>query len=417
VSAAGRWGIPAVRGHGRFVAATGIDSIGTGLVTTFIIIYFVRTTSLSLVTIGSSLSLARLLALPVPLLVGPLIDRFGARRTAAAGNLLVAAGFTGYLVAGHPWQIVAMSFLVQAGQATYWTSSSPLVVLAAAPRDRTRWFGFVHALRNAGLGLGAAAGSLSLGFSGTAGLHAIMAGNAVSCVVAAVLLTRWHPEPGATGPAATATAVPAGYGTVLRDGRYLLLIGVNVTFVFSALVVNVLLALYIDQGLHRGAWIAGVLLVLNTVQIVLTQTAITRRTERYRPTRVLIAASLVHVVSFVLFAALDVAPGWSVVAGLFLAMAVLTVGESLSAPPTDHLSVDLAPEHLRGRYLAVYQLSWTFGQVTAPLLFSLLFSRGPAVPLLALIAISLASVPLLLLLERTDRRVRAMNRSLVNETS
>jgi MFS family permease len=39
-----------------------------------------------------------------------------------------------------------------------------------------------------------------------------------------------------------------------------------------------------------------------------------------------------------------------------------------------------APEHLRGRYMAIYQLSWALGQAVAPALFGFLFTENHALP-------------------------------------
>ena len=69
-------------------------------------------------------------------------------------------------------------------------------------------------------------------------------------------------------------------------------------------------------------------------------------------------------------------------------------------PFAEDLSVSLAPERMRGRYLAVYQLSWTTGQTAAPALFTLLLSHNPRRPWLFLIVLCLAAVPALLRLER-----------------
>ncbi|QPP08382.1 MFS transporter [Streptomyces bathyalis] len=402
-------GVPRTSGHNRFVSATAIDSIGTGLVTAFILIYFTETTPLSLVAVGGAMTTARLLALPTALVVGPLVDRLGARVVAASSNLVSAVGYLGFLAADELWHVVVVVLIVQIGHSGYWTSSSALVVLASpGGNQRTRWFGFVHALRNAGLALGGAMGSVWLAVDDAAGLNGIILINAVMCVIAASLLLAWRPEPGpdeADGPDSGQTR--ASYMTVLRDARYLLLIGINVTFVFAALVINVLLAIYIVEGLHREAWIAGALLVLAAVQVTFTQTMVSKFVERFRATRVLIAACGFNVLAFALFALMDIAPVWAVVPGLFLAMIVLSVGETVSAAPGDQLSVDLAPEHVRGRYLALYQLSWTFGQVTAPAIFTFLLARQAVLPLMFLIALSAVAVPMLMWLERMIARPAA----------
>ncbi|MFD0571473.1 MFS transporter [Kitasatospora gansuensis] len=392
-----RFGLPRVAGNGGLVGASVIDSLGSGLVLAFVLVYFARTTELSLPVIGGALTLARLLAVPTAVTVGPLIDRWGARGLALAGNLISAAGYAGFLISHQVWQIVAAAWLAQVGAVTYWTSSTGLVVLAADGAERPRWFAMIHMLRNVGLGLGGALGAFLVGIGGTAGLRGVVVANAVSFLVAVVLLWRWRPTVRAVPAAARAGG---GYRTVLRDRRYLLLVAINVSFVFSALILSLLLAVYITEGLHREAWIAGALLVLNGGQVALTQTVVSRWLERFRPTRVIAAACGINALAFGVFAVLADAPGWAVPAGLFLAMLLYTLAETAATPFSEELSVSLAPEQLRGRYLAVYQLSWTFGQTVAPGLLTLLLAGGASLPWLFLIGLSLAAVPALLLLER-----------------
>lgn len=139
---------------------------------------------------------------------------------------------------------------------------------------------------------------------------------------------------------------------------------------------------------------------MNGVQVVLTQSVVARRLERFRPTRVLAAASLVNAVAFALFALMASAPGWAVLVGLHAAMFLFNAAETMATPFAEDLSVSLADPALRGRYLAVYQLSWNTGQALAPGLLTLLLVRGALWPWAFLAALAVAAVLTLLLLER-----------------
>lgn len=402
-----RLGIPRLTGNGKFVSASAIDSIGTGLILTFIVVYFAATTSVPLVTIGVAMTVARLLSLPTSVLVGPLIDRFSARRVAAAGNFVSAVGYTGFLFTDSAWSIVAVVFLVQVGHTTYWTSSAALVTLAAPKHQRIRWFGFIHALRNSGMGVGGAIGALLLAVSGVTGLHAITVANAATFIVAGLLLAAWRPPAHeqelaspANPPGSAQQSVASNLLTVLRDRRYAMLIGVNVTQVFAQMLIRILLAIYIVEALEMGAWIAGTLLVLATVQVALTQTVIARQIERHRPTRAIAAGCLLNATAFAMFAGLYAAPDWMVLIGLFIAMIVFTLGEVVGLPAIENLSVSIPPEHLRGRYLGVYQLSWSVGEIAAPAVLIYLLAQAAILPMIFLLLLSLLAIPVLLLLEQ-----------------
>ncbi|MFE2674948.1 MFS transporter [Streptomyces hygroscopicus] len=409
------WGLPDLAGKGRFVTANVIDSLGNGLVMAFTVVFFVKTTSLSLVAVGAALTVGQLLALPVPPVIGLLMDRYGPRIVVAAGNWISVAGFIGFLFSHAAWHIVLWQFVVQLGSNAFWMGNSPLIVLVARGVERARWFGFVRALRNVGVGFGGAASAAALSIGTVTGLRAVMAVNVVSFAVAGWLVITFRgadpSEAAGAGPAEPKPAEPeqasettgrraGGYRTVLKDTRYLRLVGASISFVFASTVVSVLLAVYVADNLAVGAWIVGVLVVLNTVMVALFQTLASRWIEARGPATVLVLALLLNAAAFAVFGALLALPGWAVIAGLLVAMVLYTVAEILSSPPTSELSVVMAPEHLRGRYLGVYQMSWSVGGALAPALLTALLEGGAALPWVFLTAISVLAVPLVLGLDR-----------------
>ncbi|MGW6732370.1 MFS transporter [Streptomyces sp. NPDC055013] len=410
------WGLPDLAGKGRFVTANLIDSLGNGLVMAFTVVFFVKTTSLSLVAVGAALTAGHLLALPVPPLIGPLLDKFGPRTVVAVGNWVSVAGFIGFLFSHASWQIVLWQFVVQLGATAFWMGNSPLIVLVAPGDERARWFGFVRALRNVGIGFGGAASAVALSIGTVAGLRAVMVINAVSFAVAGWLVITFrgadtseaadagHTEPQPAEPEqpqGERTGQPwGGYRTVLKDTRYLRLVATNLSFAFSSAVITVLLAAYVADNLEVGSWIVGALVVLNTAMVALLQTLASRWIEARGPVTVLVLALLLNAAAFVVFGTLLVLPGWAVIAGLLIAMVLYTVAEILGSPPTSELSVVMAPEHLRGRYLGVYQMSWSVGGALAPALLTALLEGGAALPWVFLTAISVLAVPLVLGLDR-----------------
>ncbi|MET7353083.1 MFS transporter [Streptomyces mirabilis] len=410
------WGLPDLAGKGRFVTANLIDSLGNGLVVAFTVVFFVKTTSLSLVAVGAALTVGQLLVLPFPLFIGRLLDKYGPRTVVAAGNWISVAGFIGFLFSHAAWQIVLWQFVVQLGSTAFWMGNSPLTVLVARGVERARWFGFVRALRNVGVGFGGAASAVALSIGTVAGLRAVMVINVATFAVAGWLVFTLRgadaSEAAGTGPAEPKPAEPeqaagettgqpsGGYRTVLKDTRYLRLVATNISFVFSSTVITVLLAVYAVDDLDVGAWIVGVFVVLNAAMVALLQTLASRWIEARRPVTVLVLALLFNAAAFVVFGTLLVLPGWAVIAGLLIAMVLYTVAEMLGSPPTSELSVVMAPEHLRGRYLGVYQLSWSVGGAVAPALLTALLEGGAALPWVFLTAISVLAVPLVLGLDR-----------------
>src|SRR6266568_2149602 len=80
-----------------------LNYLGYGAVLPFEIIYLHDGRGFSLSLTGFVIALVTGVAVVTAPLTGPLIDRFGARATAAGAGLALAAGYTGLAVAHSPW--------------------------------------------------------------------------------------------------------------------------------------------------------------------------------------------------------------------------------------------------------------------------------------------------------------------------
>ena len=378
-----RLGLPTTQGRSRLLWASVIDATGSGLFLPFQLVYFVQTTSLSLAAVGGALTVAATVALPLPTLLGPLVDRFGPRRVVAVGNVVSMVGFLAYLVVDQFWTVAVAALLTNTGVTTFWTASSALVSLAADEGERSRWFGLIRALRNAGIGLGGLLAAALLAAVGDTGFHLLVAGNAVSYALAAVLIATWRP------PRVEVPVQPHhepernGFRAVLRDRTFLALVGLHLLMVLAMVAPTLLLAVYVTRSLGGPTWGAALLFALNTAVIALGQTTLTRHIEHRDRVRVLALGTTLYAASFVLLAALVAMPSGLVLAGLVVFMLVFTLGEMAEMAGVSDLVVAMSPPHLRGRYQGVYQLSWAVGGAVAPAAFAWLLSLGPVWPWVA----------------------------------
>jgi MFS family permease len=379
------FGLPGLAGHQPLLVSLVIDSLGDGLFVPFAIIYFLHTTRLALPAIGLSLSAAGLIAMLAVLPAGVLLDRFRPSAVVIAANLISAVGYAGYLVVGRAWQLVLFALLAGIGGRAYWTANLGLIG-GAFGADRQRWFALQRALRNAGYGLGGIVGALTVTEGGAAGYHALAAVNAMSYVIAAVLILRWSARQPAGRRTGAVAAGRGGYRAALTDWMFMLITGANLLFVLCMMAPSVLLALYVIRFLHEPAWLVGGLLALSTVIISLGQTALSRLVDRLEPTPMLRLTAAVWAAAFVLFWLAGNGPRAAVVAGLVTAIIVFTVAEMIQGPALNSLVVAIAPDQLRGRYLGVYQLSWGLGRAIAPAVLSWMFATSASLPWLALAA-------------------------------
>jgi MFS family permease len=152
----------------------------------------------------------------------------------------------------------------------------------------------------------------------------------------------------------------AGYGRVFKDTPFLAFIGVTVMMTLVYMNMNSTLGVYLrDQhGLPEIRY--GWLLSINAIIVVLFQFWVTRRLEKHKPLLMMAAGSLLYAIGFAMY-------GFVPTFGLFVsAMIIITIGEMVVSPFQQSLVASFAPEHMRGRYMAVSGLSWSISFTVGP---------------------------------------------------
>ena len=367
-----RLGFPRVGEHRRFVTAIIADTVGSGLFMPIALLYFLATTDLTLVQVGSAMSLSALVTLPAAFVVGTLVDQLGGRRMMLLGNLLQAVGMTAYLWTESFWAVVAWTILVNLGRQAFWGSFGNVVTAITRPGERELWFGFLQALRNLGYAVGGLLAGAALQVGTDSALHAVVVANAVTFVLAFVLLLdvpdhRSH----------VAHDAPAeGWGVVLRDRAYLRLVLGQLTYAAGVMVLNYALPVYAAETLDLPGWVVGAVFTLNTVLVGLGQGLVVRwMTGRVRA-RMMALAQVFFVASYALFVLAGALPVWVAVAAMLVGAAVYTTGELVGGPVYSATSAEAAPDHLRGRYLGLVQLTWGIAGAVTPVAYTFLLDHG-----------------------------------------
>ncbi|MEU6103727.1 MDR family MFS transporter [Streptomyces flaveolus] len=291
---------------------------------------------------------------------GVMTDRLGRRPT-----LLVAQTSTALSVAllgfmRDPVAIAAVAFLV--GMAS--NASRPAVQAMMAdivrPEDRIRAFSLNYWAINLGFAISSMGAGFIAEFSYLAGFL-IEAGMTLVCAVL-VFVKLPESRPGKTSPGAgPAGEPPVSLMTVLRDGRYMSVVGLS--FLVALIFQQGYLGLPVAMG-EAGFTPAdfGLAIAVNGVLIVVLQIPVTRFIEHRDPRRLLVASSLLAGYGFGLTA-------FAGSVGVFaLTVCVWTLAEIVNAPTQTGLVVRLSPVHGRGRYQGMYTMSWAVASLVAPLM-------------------------------------------------
>ncbi|MEU1577118.1 MFS transporter [Streptomyces collinus] len=297
---------------------------------------------------------------------GVMADRLGRRPTLliAQASTAVSVALLGFV--HDPVAIAGVAFLV--GMAS--NASRPAVQAMMAdivrPEDRIRAF----SLNYWAINLGFAVSSMAAGFIAEVSYRAgflIEAGMTMAC---AILVFLRLPESKPAEPAVRTTApeISVSLGTVLRDRRFMSVVGLSflIALIFQQGAVGLPVAMG-EAGFTPAEY--GMAIAVNGVLIVVLQIPVTRFIEHRDPRRLLVVSSLLAGYGFALTA---FAGSVGVIA---LTVCVWTLAEIVNAPTQTGLVVRLSPVHGRGRYQGMYTMSWSVAALVAPLLSGVVIDR------------------------------------------
>ncbi|MER8158284.1 MFS transporter [Streptomyces sp. NPDC094472] len=398
--------LPDARGHRRLFSALSIDALGTGLFLPFSILYFTATTDLTLGRVGWALSTAALVRIPATAGAGMFCDRFGARSTVIVSNLTQAAGFFNYLFVGSFGHLLIAAVVVQLGNSAFWVAYPALVHDVAEGRQQESWFALITTLRHAGLGVGALGASLAVAIDGVNGYITIVAVNALSFTVAAVL-TRLDSSGGAHAVGVTSTpehddspqhTAKGGWATTLRDRPFLGFAGLNFGLALLSLAFGLAVPVFLVNTVHLPSWIPGTVLAVNAVLGAVGATPVGAALTGHRRWSSLMASQAIVGGAFVAVLCCAYVPSALRICFALAAVVLVTVGELIQSLIVSPIVNDCATTASRGRYNSLSQMAFSIGDVVTPALMAMLLVRGPAatwIPMAALALVDMLGIALL----------------------
>ncbi|MEW2178847.1 MFS transporter [Streptomyces sp. NPDC005406] len=293
---------------------------------------------------------------------GVMTDRFGRRPTMLVAQLstAVSVAVLGFMV--HPVAIAGVAFVVGMASNASRPAVQAMIADIVPAKDRVRAF----SLNYWAINLGFAVSSAGAGFIAEYSYLAGFVGEAVMTLFCAVVVFMKVPESRpqkGVSPLRDAAGAEddVRLGTVLRDGRFMGVVGLSfvIALIFQQGYVGLPVAMGAD-GFSSSDF--GTAVAVNGVLIVVLQIPVTRFIQSRDPRRLLIVSSVLAGYGFGLTAFAGS------VAVYALTICVWTVAEIVNAPVQNGLVVQLSPAHGRGRYQGMYTLSWSAAALVAPLM-------------------------------------------------
>lgn len=325
------------RGAGRSLALiTLIDAIGTGLFLAGAAIFFTRSVGLTTAQIGLGLSIAGAVGFATTVPIGVLGDRVGPRRLLVLLHLwraacLVSLAFVSDIV----------SFTVVASLLAIADSASPsltqaVVAVTVDDDSRVRNMAILRSTRNVGFSVGTLLAAPLIAAGSTWAFRAIMLGDALSFILAALILARVRLL------RAAVVRQSSRFLTALasfRDWRYARLAALNSVLTLHMTLLVLGIPLWLIHATSAPVSLVAVLLLLNTIMAVVLQVPFSKHaTVSGGASRVLrLSGVMLAGCSLSMAAAAHVEP-WAAIVLLVLATALMSLGEIWQAAGAWELS-------------------------------------------------------------------------------
>jgi MFS family permease len=357
-----------------------LNFFGTGLILPFEIIYLHAVRGFTTATAGLVLATVMGTAAVVTLPSGALLDRFSAKRILIAGNVVNAIGYGGLAFVERPWQGFVCSAVGGAGFGFVGTASQVLTLTLVPAEQRAASTALRRIAGNFGLGLGATVA----GFIIAATHHHLQAFqglylfDTVTFAAFALVVLFWIPNPGVAN-AASPSESAQGFGAVARDRLLLALTAGNLAQVMigGAYFSNILPPFAVAHT-PVGAGEIGVVVFINTFFIVVAQVPATRVVARMRRTHALFATSALFAVGLLAVLPATLTHSTLAASTVLAAVAILiAIGECGQFIVIGPLVAEIAPPHLLGRYMSLYQLSFMVGVALGPAVGGVLLATSP----------------------------------------
>ncbi|MGP3946438.1 MULTISPECIES: MDR family MFS transporter [Streptomyces] len=354
--------------------STLVNRLG-GFVATFLAMYLTADRGYSAMFAGLVGALHGLGGAVSAVVAGVLTDRLGRRPTLLVSQVSTAVTVAVLGFVQDPVAIAVVTCLVGMTSNASRPAVQAMIADIVRPEDRVRAF----ALNYWAINLGFAVSAAAAGLIASHGYLTLFLGDAGMTLLCAVIVFAKVPESrpergdAAAGDGGGDGAVAApdpevGLGSVLRDRRFMAVVGLS--YLVATLIQQAFVALPVAMGAEGlSSTDYGIAIATNGALIVAVQIPVTRFLEHRDPAPLLMASALLTGGGFGLTA-------FAGSVGMYtVAVTVWTLGEIINSPTQMGLVARLSPTHARGRYQGMYSLSWSLASLTAPLVGGAVMDR------------------------------------------
>jgi MFS family permease len=381
-----------------------VSTIGSSMVWPFLMTFVTGLLKVPLTTAASLMTINSAVALASAFLAGPVIDRFGRKWMMVVSLLGIGGVYLVYTRANSYAFVAALMALTGLFNPLYRVAADAMMADLIPPAHRPDGYALLRMANNLGIAIGPTIGgflavqSYDIAFYGAAAGMSLFAvlialfaretllrkkkGAGASEAAASEADAEVHPEPEVQHEPEVQAEPLGGYLRILRDRPFMGFITAFTLTQACAALIWILLNVHAKNNFGVLENRYGTIAMTNALMVVLFQAAVTAQTRRRAPLPVLAVGSAFYAAAVLSVAAVPAGtPADAAYWGFWFSMVIMTTGELMLMPTSTTYTANLAPAHMRGRYMSVYSLTWGVAQGIAPLTGGFLADNlGPSAP-------------------------------------
>ena len=348
-----------------------IDSVGGTLLFPFFSLYITDKFNVGMTQAGMVLAMFSIFGIIGNMVGGALTDRFGRRKLILFGLVFSALSTLTLGMVNSLAVLFPLAAFIGLLSDVSGPAHQAMMADILTEKQRQEGFGLMRVVRNLAWIIGPSIG----GFLANRSFMLLFIIDAiVSCIVAVIFYTSMpetkpehheaeHKEHESIWKTIT------GYGIVFKDFAFIAFVVAAILMgaVYQQMYNSLSVFLRDNHGITPQGY--GFLMTTSAITVILFQFWVSRNIKNKPPFVIMAVGTLFYMLGFSMF-------GFVSVYWLFMsAIVVITIGEMLIMPTSQTLAANFAPIEMRGRYMAIFGLTWLLPSTFAPMLAGLILDN------------------------------------------
>ena len=335
------------------------------------LVYVSKRLSMPLAQGASLITINAIVGVIFTFFAGPFTDKFGRKWIMVVGLVINGVGYV-FMVWADSYAYFAILMVVTGFSNPLFRVGADAMLTDIIPEEqRLDAFALTRMAKNVGVSMGPAIGGILAGISYN--ISYISAASAM--LIFSLLVTFWAKETLPTKeetPTITLSSQPKGYLGMLKDKEFVTMILLYSLGWIMVALIWLLLPVYANQqyGIPENRY--GLIPTVNGLMVILFQVLVTKQTKRFQPLSMITLGMFLYALGT---GSIALSNGFW---GFMVSIVIVTIAELIIVPTSSAYVANRAHPEMRGRYMGIYNLSWSFARGVGPVMGGLLSDNfGP----------------------------------------